>query len=174
MKIVEAFGYIWELSENSVIADSGRLDMDGRAKKAIRDYRKSSEREGAATLLLPYYADILSCTDAIKAPGSNEQIDDLLDNLYNSPKQWVDFLAVARRDYGDAAIIELWEASKEVNPQWYPIVELPKEVQEAVNTLENAESVLDGESATHPDTNAIVEAATAVLDANEEEAKKNS
>lgn len=170
---MEALGYIWQLSENTVFADFQRRELERDALVHTFDkFTKPAEQAAVRRLFYPFYSDIVSCLVSAKLLNEDgtPSDTDIAEQLNDYPAKWLEIVTpVARDKTREKELLALHNEACRLNPHWYP----PK--GETNQTLETAIASTDIDNPDHPDTpdsEEIKEAIEAVAAENEKNAKK--
>ena len=173
-KTIEALGYTWRFSANSVLAEVQRGQLILQARAFIDSLPKRSERMTALAFFAAY-ADVVSSLDSLE--GETEALgkgEDLADSLFD-PAKWLELAQYAYNQSEYYQLEELSAAANECNPQWHEESLLKDAPRDAQETLDQTEKALDPENNPNtepPDVEAIQEAAEAVISHAEAEAKE--
>lgn len=190
-KKIRKLGYLWTFSTNSQLAEIERDKLEYQSRQHAMQQKKPSEKSAALTLF-EYYSDVISSlanlelnpplTENEKKTGGREGVKDpdaFVIELVDNPYTW---LELARELWGKneyKTIRELWDCACSVNPQWYakdPVKEVAAdnpEAKESLEILEAAKEALDPDNGLdHPDTEELIEAASTLSSAVENDAKK--
>ena len=141
-KSIIALGRAWLLSENTVLSEMARQDINQRITwYAQKEEMRPSDLTVIYGLTVPYWADIISATVwAILPPSQEEDAPPFLLQEWVIPEKptplqltesnaflfnlaykidlWIDVILKARKENRDGDVTDLHAVAIEVNPKW--------------------------------------------------------